>query len=254
MNIAGKVEKLDFKGILIMMYILFTYMFIGGLGVADFDSKVYSAYVYSNIVSWEHTVQEAAVQSEIISNDEKYRLALSYYGLIGAFLGKEEKGRAEVYLKKATHLTKSLVDADENDSRYLALRGALLGFEIALSSYKAMYLGPQSLNYINEAIEKNPENPTAWIEYGNALYYMPKFVGGDRQEAIQAYKKAIRLYEAENTDNCWLYLNSLAVLGQWYENSQQYYLALEHYRKALRVAPDFEWVKKELLPQLERKI
>ncbi|MDA3866473.1 MAG: tetratricopeptide repeat protein [Salinivirgaceae bacterium] len=237
-----------------MTYILLSYMFIGGFGVADFDSKVYSAYVHSNIPSWEITVLEASMHTEKASDEDKYRLALSYYGLVGAFLGKERKEKAGTYLKKAIRLTESLVDADENDSRYLALRGALLGFEIALSSYKAMYLGPQSLNYIDEAIEKNPENPTAWIEYGNALYYMPKFVGGDRQKAIQAYKKAIRLFEAGNTDNCWLYLNSLAVLGQWYENSQQYYLALEHYRKALRVAPNFKWVKMELLPQLECKI
>ena len=43
---------------------------------------------------------------------------------------------------------------------------------------------------------------------------------------------------------CWLYLNTIVVLGQWYYDSGEPQKSLDCYEKVLAREPDFKWVKK----------
>ena len=110
------------------------------------------------------------------------------------------------------------------------------------------------MKYINKALELDPNNIQALIEYGNALYFMPSGFGGDNDQAVASYKKAIRLIEQrELQENNWLYLQIRARLGQMYSEMGQAGNAKVIYETLLEEYPDFKWVKDELLPELIKK-
>jgi len=229
-------------------------MMLLNYSLVDFRAEVYRSYIDSDIESWEFAISQAEYSSAVGQVGFSYHYALACYGLAGHYIGKGSEDKAEIYLDKAISATDGLLEVKPNESKFLALRGALYGLEIALSSYKAMYLGPRSLSFIEKALEANNENPTAWIEQGNALYYMPSVFGGDKDKAIDAYRKAIRLFEQKEETNCWLYINSMSILGTWYVESGRYNEAKFLYDKVMALAPGFQWVRDELLPELLTKI
>jgi len=52
----------------------------------------------------------------------------------------------------------------------------------------------------------------------------------------------------------WRYLNTMVLLGQTLEKTEDYKGAREAYLIALRKEPGFQWVRDELLPAVEKKI
>lgn len=234
--------------LLISLTMLFNYSLV------DFRTEVYRSYIDSDIESWEYAISRAEYNNAVDHVGFSYHYALACYGLAGHYIGKGNEDKAEIYLDKAISATDEILALSSNDSKGLALRGALYGLEIAISNYKAVYLGPRSLDFIEKALLLNPENPTAWIEHGNALYYMPSVFGGDKAKARNAYRKAIRLFEQKGETNCWLYINSMSILGTWYVESGRYNEAKFLYDKVMALAPGFQWVRDELLPELLTKI
>jgi tetratricopeptide (TPR) repeat protein len=119
---------------------------------------------------------------------------------------------------------------------------------------KAPFLGPKSIKHSKLAMEQNPENPMGYIQYGNSQFYMPPVFGGSKQEAINHFKKAELLMENGNIKNDWNYLSLLALIGQSYSALNDYKNAKMYYEKALKTEPNFLWVKKELMPELLKKM
>lgn len=222
----------------------------GNFSHTTFQRDVYSSYINADIPQWETAIATAERALTNSDFEMRYTYAMACYGIVGNYLGQGDEDKAEYYLTKALRITNDLLDENSKSSKALALRGALYGFQISLNSYKAVYLGPKSLSTINQALAIDKTNPTAWIEYGNAMYYMPEMFGGDKQEAINAYKKAIALFENESRIDCWIYLNSVVILGTWLEKQDQFIAAKQQYDKALSIAPNLKWVSMELLPDL----
>ena len=75
--------------------------------------------------------------------------------------------------------------------------------------------------------------------------------GGDLDEAIAAYEKAIQLYESNPAalQFNWMYLDTMAFLGQALAKKGQSEKAIAIYEKALKAEPEFGWVKFVLLPK-----
>lgn len=218
----------------------------------QFDESIYKAYVSGDTELWEKTLVKGTGAFSIENKDAIYKLSLGYYGLIGNYLTAGKEDEAEKHLDFIEQIVKKMLDRNPKSSRFNALRGALYAFEINLSTYKAMFLGPKSQTYIEKAVELDPRNPQAWVEYGNMLYYMPSIFGGDKRKGIEAYQKAILLFEKKNElDYCWLYLNTIVGLGQWYYDNGEPRKSLECYQKVLTKEPDFKWVKKLMENQMK---
>ncbi|MGS0523804.1 tetratricopeptide repeat protein [Zobellia nedashkovskayae] len=188
------------------------------------------------------------------SIEEQLELVSYYYGYTAWLIGAEKYDTAEDYIEKSEQIIDKLLDQSPTNATLLAYKGAYIAFTIGISKFKAVYLGPKSMRYINESIELDPENIQGNIEKGNSMYYRPAVFGGDKTEAIAYYVKAVKSFEKQGlVVNNWMYINTMTALGQAYEATDQIQLAKLCYEKIIRIFPNFMWVEDELYPDMLKR-
>jgi tetratricopeptide (TPR) repeat protein len=106
-----------------------------------------------------------------------------------------------------------------------------------------MLLGSKSSNLAEDAKELAPNSPLAWRFYGINKLYTPSSFGGDIKEAVLALEKSIALFESTATSKNWLYLDTLALLGQAYTKAGEKAQAIATFEKALAVEAGFTYAK-----------
>jgi tetratricopeptide (TPR) repeat protein len=185
-----------------------------------------------------------------------YTLTEARYGYVGYLLGTGDKGAARSLLDAFEKDVELLATYPEYSAETEAFRISLLGFRMGLSPARAVTLGPKALKQLETAMEKGGNNAVVWIEKANSEAHMPAFAGGSKEKAAASFREALRLFEAgSDMSACnWRYLNTMVLLGQLLEKMDDWQGAREAYRRALRRAPDFEWVRDELLPAVEKRI
>jgi len=221
-------------------------VFPSALPAQEFRKKMYQAYLSGDMDTWERSIKSLKAQE--MKLDDRYSFAMLHYGLIGYCLGRDQKQRARPYLDQVEVIAGDLLKTDPDNPAYLALRGALYGFRISYQPQKSPFLGPKALKKVNEALEKGPDCPQAWIESGNKDWWMPEIFGGSRVKALAGYENAIRLMEKDPalTNENWYYLNVNMILANWYEARGRTFDAREIYRKMVAFEPDFTWAKEKL--------
>lgn len=239
------------KSILLVLLI-----FIGSVfnaSAQSSDCQFLNFYLEGNMGSWEQEViKQNKKKYQSMSESQLYELTLAEYGLIGYLLGLDKDDEAEKYLDKAKQHIERLLELAPRKSAYLCMKGALTAFEISISPYKAMYKGPESLGYIEEAIELDKDEPAAWIEMGNANYHTPRLFGGSVPDAMENFKLAIALMEQQQKTTCnWLYPHTMAVLGTYYLETGDKKNAKVLFEKCHKLFPSFKWVKEELMGKVE---
>ena len=144
------------------------------------------------------------------------------YGLVGYQLGVKNKDLARYYVNKADIYLGKLLKVYPRNAQLHSLSGAFYGYKISLSFYKAPFYGPKSMSHIEKAIEIDPAEPMGYIEKGNSLMYRPAAFGGDKVEALAYYKKALKLMETHNKQQCnWQQMLLRAfILKSLYETGQ----------------------------------
>ena len=221
---------------------------------SSYKSKIYDAYISNNMAKWKTIIDEMENSK---SKDKLFLMELVnfQYGYIGYCIGVEKMDEADKYLDLAEEnlekAEKSGVDASENS----AYKSAFYGYEIGMNKMKAPFIGPKSVKFSKLSMEQNPQNPMGYIQYGNSQFYMPPVFGSSKTEAVEHLKKAEKLMEKEKAkiEDNWNYLSLLALIGQSYFAMEDYENAKIYYEKALKVEPNFLWVKKDLLPELMKK-
>jgi tetratricopeptide (TPR) repeat protein len=178
----------------------------------------------------------------------------AYYGYVAYLIGIEEDDEAENYIEEAEPYIERLKGYNAYQSPAEALHGAFIAYKIGINKARAVFLGPQSMKHINNAIEIDPDNPKGWIEKGNAEYHMPRYLGGSYEQAAKYYKKAIAYFEDNDSQSkcSWIYLNALAWLAQSYDKMGEIRKARATYQKILSVEPGFTWVSDELYPEFQK--
>lgn len=214
------------------------------------QNQVYESFVKGDIPLWERTIREMdRVYQSAGDVHVLYDLLIARYGFI-AFSLENDEAIAREHLDMAEDELDILFGYQYYQADAYALQGAFLGFRISLRPISGIRLGPRSYRSIDKAREADPENPIAWMETGNSLFYTPSAFGGSKEEARDAYRKAIALFEKDMKNNHrWLYLNSLVGLARSYSYVGTQQQVIDTYRKALRFEPDFKWVRDELLPE-----
>lgn len=214
---------------------------------------IFEAYQEGNPQPWRQAIAQLEKKDNGRNeNDRLYELALAKYGLIGYCLATESCQDVDELIDETEGHLDFLLDQDKVLAKTKAMYGALLAMKIGLNPAKAIYLGPRSSSYIDAAVKLNPESPEAWVEMGNMRFHAPSLFGGDLEESITCFEKAVMLFEqGTKTDRTnWLYLHARVWAAQGYEKKGEWEQALNIYETISEQYPDFIWVVQELLPNL----
>lgn len=189
-------------------YLLITLVVLSGFSaysqkkdLAYYQCAFYDSYKSGTMAPWPALIaemdksgsQDVAWQTEIVK---------AMYGLVGYQIGLGEKDVARKYVDKADRLLDELQEKNPGNARLHALSGAFYGFKISLAAYKAPFFGPKSLSHIEKAISLEPNNPAGYIEKGNSLMYRPAAFGGDKEEGLVLFRKALALMDARPNEMC----------------------------------------------------
>lgn len=220
------------------------------------EDKIYEAFISGEMSGWKATLDQ--MENKNSSTVSYLTELINYqYGYIGWCLGNENKKEAKKYLDLMEENLETLKKYEEATVIYNAYMAASFGFKIGLSSWRAAFLGPKSVNYAENALEIDDMNFQANVEMGNIWYHMPAMFGGSIEKALSYYNKAIEIYENSEDKlsyNKWLYLNTIATSGKLEFENKKYEQALQLYKKALNIEPRFKWVINELLPELKEEL
>ncbi len=233
------------------------FSFFGGTNAQQsHNDQVYHAFISDRMDAWDGVIVSLNGRKASLSDRQLGELVSYYYGYTAWTLEEDLKKKANRYIDYAEEIIDELLAKYPNDPDWYAYKGAFIAYKIGLSPMKAPFLGSESLKNIDRAIEIGPQRPQGWIEKGNALFYMPKAFGGSKEQALEAYKKAIRLMEKdpESLQHNWIYLNVLTVLGQSYEKTENLQLAQSTYEKILTIEPNFTYVRDELYPAFMKSL
>ena len=221
-----------------------------------FRCKLYNTYVEGKVTQWVKLIPEMEKAYTTSKNSVLLlEIARTRYGLV-AFLINDKKGKeALVDLDKGLANVDILLTQNPNNAEAMALKASFLAFTVELRPFGAPINGPKSLRLIDLALKTAPTNAYVLIDKANAKQFTPFIFGGDLEEATLFYLKSIAAFEKMDSKECrWVYLNALANLGTCFYKLEEYAKAEAIYRKALAVAPEFDWVKRHLLPEVQAKL
>lgn len=225
-----------------------------GFSQSSYSDPIYKAYSRGKMDIWFDLMDTCEKNVNPESTEEQLELISYYYGYTAWLIGAEKFDTAKEYIEKSEEIIDALLEESPENATLLAYKGAYIAFTIGISNFKAVYLGPKSIKYINKSIELDPENIQGNIEKGNSMYYRPAVFGGDKKEAIEYYVKAVKNFEEQGlVVNNWMYINTMTALGQAYEATDQIQLAKLCYEKIIRIFPNFMWVEDELYPDLLKR-
>jgi len=239
------------KNILLLICCIFT------LNISAQDSllkvKMYEAYLSADNGKWLECINALdAIYEKSADDADLLILAKAQNASFVSFKVKEDDEGAQKILDQAQKNVEVYLQNNRKSADANALLSSILGRQIALSPMKGMSLGSKSSNLIDKALKLDPMNASANYQKGSSLYFTPRMWGGDVPEAIKHLKAAKAIYETQDIDNNWDYLNTLAILGQAYHYQEELSSAKESYDLALSTAPNFGWVKYNLLPKLKQ--
>jgi tetratricopeptide (TPR) repeat protein len=216
------------------------------------NEKAYFAYINSNMFLWKQIASEADKILDLqngIEQDQIKAIKLKY-GLIYSCLSNQDETSYNTYIDKTIEQLDILMKKYPNSSDLYSISAAIMSVQMAFSPAKGMTLGSQSGKHISKALELDSSSALAWRQDASSKYFTPKMWGGDINQAIQEFEKAIQLFEAQNQTKDWVYLDAMAWLGIAYSKTGQKDKAKEIFEKALQIEPNFTWVKNSLLPSV----
>lgn len=212
----------------------------------------YKLYLEENMDEW---LIEMNKLSDTASYEEVYQKVMAQYGYIGYLMSEKRKKEIRQLLPSAKENVEYLLELNPNSSELFALRAAFIAFDIATHPYKAPVIGIKCIEFIKKSISLDDGHPLGWIMQASMKYYSPPLFGGSKEEGIEIYHKAVKLFKEKNiAEGNWLYLNGITAIGNWYFEQEQFENCKLEFEKALEIEPEFKWVKDELIPKVEKAI
>ncbi|MBK6263577.1 tetratricopeptide repeat protein [Marivirga sp. S37H4] len=209
---------------------------------AQVKTTMYKAYLTNSEALWKQAFNQAS------SGNNPEQLAHAYYGLLNNAMASKNEELFDFHIDKAIEYLEKLEEQNTHKAEAMALRSSLYGFIMGFSPWKGMYYGPKSGSAIEGALKLDKESGIVWMVKAFSLLYTPEAFGGNKLQAEKAFEKSISTFEMKgDTISNWLYLNTLAGLGQTYLANEKKKEAIATYNKALAIEPEFTWVSKVLL-------
>ncbi len=167
-----------------------------------YHCKLFESYRDGDMSVWPQLINEME-QVKPTTFIWQLEILKGMYGFVGYQIGLGDKETAKKYISKADKYFDKLLEQNSENAQLQALAGAFYGYKISLAVYKAPFLGPKSLAYIDKAIKLDSTEPMGFIEKGNSLNYRPTILGGDKKKAIEYYQKAMVLFDTKDSKCNW---------------------------------------------------
>jgi len=187
-----------------------------------------------------------------------YWVAVCDWRVSPFFMSDSKKTKGKQWVADGIARADRAFELDPKFAEALALRCGLQGVSIQLDPSKAMQLGIQAGADMDHALDLAPKNPRVRLLDGINTLYKPGFVGGGAGNALKAFDKAQALFAAEvvtdaaapdwGKDDVYVWAGRAAVKAGDYKGARGYY------QKALVANPDNGWVKRSLLPEVEKQL
>jgi tetratricopeptide (TPR) repeat protein len=220
---------------------------------SPFKQQVYQAYISGKMEDWKTAID--AMEKQKSNQPADILELINYqYGYVAWCLGNDKKIEAKHYLSLLGKNLENLKAISGETAEYHAYTAAAYGFKIGLSTWRAPFFGPKSMDHAEKAMKKDSLSFQANMEMGNIWNHMPAMFGGSDEKALSYYFKALEIMEtkvAEIRKNNWMYLNLLTLVGQMHQELENPVQAKIYFEQALHIEPGFVWVKEELLPSLK---
>ncbi|HNP20034.1 MAG TPA: hypothetical protein PKL31_16465 [Fulvivirga sp.] len=226
------------------------------IGQGNLNDLEYGAYLTNSKSLWKSAVQKrTAIYTKSKNMSDLFDLVLAQHGLLGATMGDKDETLFDEYLDSTKDNLDLLIEQNYQLAESKALLSSIYGFEMGYSSWKGIYLGSKSSGLIDDALAVDNNSPLVWQIYASSKLFTPTMFGGDKNEAVKAYEKAIALYDQQGSSklNNWRYLDAQAWLGQAYIVTGKKEKGVAVFENVLQQEPDFNWVSKVLLPKAQPK-
>jgi len=211
-------------------------------------------------------LRSAIATLETLTNDPRdgayaqYYLSWTYWALAGSqFQAKDADGALASGTKSLEHARLAIVGHEKDPEFQTALTNALiavgvLGHRITDQAFMAELMAAR-----RTALELGPDNPRAVLMDAGVVFNSPPEMGGSREAGLARGREALKLFDAESAARMadpvsprwggalaygWLAGMYLAVTPPQQENART---AAE---TALRMRPDFWFVRDQVLPKL----
>lgn len=198
------------------------------------------------------------LMKENSDNSAFYYQTFCEYKLLEMSLRPGNEYLFDKYYDDAVTHAEKIAAVEEFESEGKTLLAGIYMMKIATSSMSGVTLSPKVHALLDDAQKSNPKNPRSYLIRGIMKYQTPGIFGGSYEDAVKNFSKAIQLFEKQDSIDQlkphWGYLESMAWLGRAQEQLENYDAAKFAYEKALKVEPNYGWVKFSLLPQLIKKL
>ena len=221
----------------------------------DAITSVHTAYIENDFKAFmqNHSYFERVLSMEPENALARYYMAYIEYRLL-QFSQSDPKLDVEKYYDSGLDICRQLLDKKQLVPETETLMAGFYMMRLATNQMEAVALTPKIFELVADAEAAPENNPRPLIVKGIMLLNMPPMFGGSVEKAIESFSKAVSMYEEEKAVKPirWGYEETLAWLGQAYEKNNQIDKARETYEKALKLEPEFRWVKYRLLPALDQ--
>lgn len=216
---------------------------------SNIEALALEAYLTNDLQKWDKVVENTRELPESV--ESSLLVAKVLFGAAGAAFSHENEDKAENYIDAMKDPLNFILDNNKNHPEANALYSGYLGMLIAMSPMKGMFYGSKSGKMAKKGVDKGPNSPIAHYFLGSSLYYTPTNWGGDPARAVVVLEKAKNAFPPTANGCDWFYLQTHALLGQAQLSTGDKAAARQTYLAALKLQPNFAWVEKVLLPELE---
>jgi tetratricopeptide (TPR) repeat protein len=199
-----------------------------------------------------------ALLNRCAAGDEYQALAEYYLGYadyrLGVVVHRMEKENAIPYLDSAIEHLEKAIEKQSDHAEAHALLSSCYGVKMSYAPLKAIVLGPMAGMEMQEANDLAPANPRIALLGAIGTYNTPPLFGGGKDKGLEALQKAARLFDQWQTADSvlpdWGAAEVHAWIGLAYLDRNEMILARRAFENALRINPDYGWVKYQLLPKV----
>lgn len=235
-----------FIGIVILCFIVVLKPCIAQQSYLDsLNCRLSISYTQQNIGSWQLFIDELDERIKHSPSDSLYFQRLLLRHIYIAHLLFQNSKNADIITQQLSGMKSDMTTLEQLhafEAERSAFNSSYAAYSALNKPFTALYYLPKSFWYAKDAVEKFPHSAYCWTEYGNLQYSYALFIGGSFADAINSYKKALRIMEkSKQVHACnWYYIHTLLFLAKSYEDNKQLREANAVYDSILKIAPNFE--------------
>lgn len=212
------------------------------------NKELFAAYLANDMTVWDRYLHEVQWDSLPVAEKERY---INYeYGYVATAIDTKQPDA-----KQHTEVFKQHIDAMEaflpkaTITTYLSSYAA---YRAKLSTLDFIAQGLKAKSLAQDAAEIDPTNPLALTLVGCVDFYAPAIVGGNKQRALQAFQRAVQIFEqtGDTIDN-WNYVSAQIQLVMCLDKTGQSQSSIRYCEQILQRYPDCRFLRDEYLPMLK---